>query len=785
MTTLEYNGVEKALADWGIAQASREVSNQAHDHFACDIIVPFDSADPIPYDSQITLRIGRVSAVTPSATGLPVAGVTSWSGGSTWFIGWRVEEFRNGSGTAESLQFKFAGPWEHFFERLVFQKLWWTWNGTENVADWRSQVVLGQSANALVGVNDTVPGTNATNLMSIRQQVAEIIGYCAGQTALEYGSPQFQSDGLTHDTSGNYNLLATPGTNLLIPDYIAGVYEVAGKTSATADLQTVLRAPLDSVNDITCAEALRRMLRWIGPMGGPVVWFDYTTSPPTLKIGTRDVLPSVTLPATGQTESLKIQRRDDLIPQFVALKYRITGQVDSGVYTEIINDIAGEVGGSVIEGVGLTGALYSIESFAGGSPALLSSGQITALQNGSRFRAVPCATVDFEGSSSTSTSCTISTINADFNQPDLGGDAAACWAALFPELKEVANPVFTFPTSPTVVDDSGAAVNTSVYKYLLLDSQIAPWMLAGNAPGGVAASAKQCTVTVNFTGTASSQGVQAEHFLNHEKTARCTLITVPGGTYKTQTDTPGEVVPYGLAGYIYNIESIPQYEGTFTIQETEVTDPCPLGNNLNLSGSLSEWANMGASVQQISYDLAAGRTTLVFGPAAHLGAKDFVERLRVNRGPRWANLNGTNITNDPGQQRGTQLGNSVAQRGPSPGARMLDWHHYPADIADESDPANAAIYSAIGGPGFHVDTRASAQPQYGNNGGAISAAGLSSPNTPGFFAAYGAGGTLTTCIRCFTGDLPAGAQAFWQEVNLTLADGTCTTMWVLGALNPP
>jgi hypothetical protein len=42
-TTLQYNGAEKCLADWQISQATREVSNQAHDHFACDILLPADT----------------------------------------------------------------------------------------------------------------------------------------------------------------------------------------------------------------------------------------------------------------------------------------------------------------------------------------------------------------------------------------------------------------------------------------------------------------------------------------------------------------------------------------------------------------------------------------------------------------------------------------------------------------------------------------------------------------------------------------------------------------------
>ena len=295
-TTLTCAGTEKTLADCGISTAKREVSNQAGDNMAFDMMLAADATDPFPYGSQITIQISRSATVLVAPGGVPPSGITSFSGGTVWFIGYRVDTFRTGSPALEKLACKFAGPWEFFFERLVFQKLWWTWNGTENVADWRSQVVLGQSVNALIGPADTIPGSDATNLMSIAQQIKEIAGYVIAETTAAYGSAQLQFDPLTADIDGtNYDLLVSPSDNCLIPDFIAG-FSVSGETSASANLITVLRAPLDAVNDITCAEAMRKMLRWIGALGSPVVWFDYSLSPPMLKVSTRDQLPSVSLP---------------------------------------------------------------------------------------------------------------------------------------------------------------------------------------------------------------------------------------------------------------------------------------------------------------------------------------------------------------------------------------------------------------------------------------------------------------------------------------------------------
>ena len=438
-TTLQYNGVEKCLADWGISAATREVSNQAHDHFGVrhDVGGGFLRSTS-PTAAKIILRIGRLPSIDSHFLPSRPSSVrrTPASGGGTklgsWAGAWIISA--PAARTLEKLDYKFAET------RGCFSSSVWcskssgeSWNGSANVADWRSQIILGQSVNALIGVNDTIPGTNATNLMSIRQQVAEIAAYVINQTTADYGSPQFQTDSLTYAFDGtNYDLYETPGTNIIIPDYIAGAYAVSGKTSASAggsagNMQTVLRAPLDSVNDITCADAMRRMLRWIGPTGSPVVWFDYTTTPPTLHISTRDQLPSVSLPLIGQSAGFKIKRRDDLIPGCIALKFRVVGTVSGAQYTEVINDIAGTIGGTVYEGVGQTGLLQTIQSFAGGSPAYIggaaNSATMQALQTAARDFAAVTATIDMEGNSSNVTYCSIAAIAVDLSSNAAAGRA--------------------------------------------------------------------------------------------------------------------------------------------------------------------------------------------------------------------------------------------------------------------------------------------------------------------------------------------------------------------------
>ncbi len=790
-TTLTYNGVEKPLADWGVSSCQREAANQAHDHVAFDMLIPADSADPIPYGSKIILSIGRssVAGTGTTAAGLPLSGLTSFTGGKTWFVGWRVETFRTGSPDLEKLNFKFAGPWEFFFERLIFQKLWFSYDGVKNVADWRSQVILGQSVVANIHAGDEYPGISATNLMSIRQQLAEIISYVIAQTTTSYGSPQLQSDPLTAALDGvNYDLYETPGTNLQLSDFIPG-YAVAGKNSATANLSTVLRAPLDSINDTTCAECMRKMLKWIGAMGDAVVWFDYTTTPPTLKISTRDLLPAVALPFPSDPPNpsnltaVKIKKRDDLIPPAVEIKFRISGTWDNLNYCQVIRDVAATINGAVIEGIGVSGALQTVQTWQTGSPAYVGGGEnsatMQALQNAGRDFGAACSTIDMEGPSGKLLLCTFSTVPVNIDAPNSisnpsWGDAPVAllfWTTVFPELKHYPDLDLDGLTTVTVVDDAGAAIDTSVYCYLLTRGQVAPWMLAGNTVGGAAIKSINAHITAGFKGQANpfttDGAVSGDNFQQKIHKATVTLVTLPGNTYQNQVLTsPGEVIPYGLAGYIYNIAKIPQYEGSLTIQETDITDVCPLGNNLNLTGSLSEWAAMNAMIQQISYDLASGRTTITFGPAGHLGAKDLVERIRINRGPRWFNLNGTNLANTADSNT-TTLGSDVAKADPDHGPETKDLHIIPVDLSDWV--ANKTAYTYGGIPGINIDTRDS-QPNYGN------IPGLYSPDLPTIhLQSPGAGATATmthTSGFTLTGfTLASGGAGYLTAPNVILTGG--------------
>lgn len=628
------NGVqtEMRLSDWGIATCKRRPSNQAGDGVDLDLITrAADGPDPFAFGQQIIVRIGRAPGGNPKAS--PAKNQTAWGGGKVFFVGWRVENFATVSPRLESFRYKFAGPWDFFLERLPFYKLFVTYDATlgKQVARYRSQVVLGQSLNTLTGANDTVPGTLDTNLMSISQQIIEIVQFCIGRTTVKYGSPQFQFDALSQDVDGNWELSAAR-TNIAIPDYVPGTGAGSGGNGLAPGQTTVpLLAPLDAVQDISCAEALRREMRWIGGVGSPVAWFDYTTTAedgvtplPTLKISTRDLLPSRTLPAfpanaNGST-ALSICRRDDLIPPAIHLMYRVSTTVAGTTFTQIYDDIACAEG-CTNAATGLTDEALIDKAIDFGAPAI---------------------TLDFEGaifSGVTEVTESIVTIPSP-----IASVTPTDYASIFPALAQYES--YAIAGYAVTDPETGADLLDSLdgYSYVLRNGGVRSWM----SSGGTAGSTLRVRVTITVSGGKhTSTGFLPARL--EAMTTDLTLCNIPGGDYTLTSGggvVAGEQIPWGLASYIYNIETIPQYQGSYTLQEQEVSDACPMGNNLNLSGSLPEWQTMNACVQEIEYDLVEGTTTWTFGPAQHLGAQDLVERMRVNRFPRFYFLVGGNLLNN-------------------------------------------------------------------------------------------------------------------------------------------
>jgi hypothetical protein len=78
----------------------------------------------------------------------------------------------------------------------------------------------------------------------------------------------------------------------VITDVSAYANKVGGGLATVASLPAWAVPPVETVRDISCAEAIRRMLAYVPDAVG---WWDYTTTPPTLTIQRRADLDPVTL----------------------------------------------------------------------------------------------------------------------------------------------------------------------------------------------------------------------------------------------------------------------------------------------------------------------------------------------------------------------------------------------------------------------------------------------------------------------------------------------------------
>lgn len=755
-TTLQYNGVEKSLADWGISEWDRDVANQANDHFELTVPMPMDGIAPYPYGANVIISINRAcSTANPTSPTLPEQGaVNTFSGGTQWFWGYAGDPDRIGDPGAEYLVYKFYGPYEWFFGRLKFEQSFLTWNGTKLVLGWQSNIILGLSLNTLTGQDDTVPGTIATNLMSIAQVVKQICMYAQADSVYQQatnglgwpGTAQFSCDQLTQEVDSiNFDLLESPSANVLISDFYLGA--ASGQTSASVYPASVfptaavyqLRAPLDAMNGATCADCLKRELGWLGGIGTPIVWTDHSQTPPQLHIATsnqfRNALAlnfnaatgaltypgantiaarlaggnAITLPmnpiVAGQPppsyslmEKIKIKRRNDLIPAAVALQYLVAGTNSGAPYNQAYSDIAaylksdgtpgvpGAAGVSLVEGIGVWDNLYDINH-----PAVLLSDELQAgLNAAARTSQVIADTINIKGDSSAAQSCTIT---AQSISGALGNASDAAWPQIFTGLKNTAslafynsgNPAITItsPDGGTVYYDGSDWTGTA-YTNWVEDGQVAPWMLSGGTPASpVPGSTVRAVIRVNFSYDEKTMGASgnyaiSKHVSQKEWSTPITLSTLPSGTYSSQpTFAQGEPVPWGLAGFICQLESIPQYEGSVVVQEKEITDVCPVGNSLNLTGGLAEWATMFAVVQEVSYG-PDGKTTISFGPAKHLGANQFFQRLRSNIGRQFFDLINPNPLNTGGNGPG-QLGNNIPAHGPTTGGDNIGLQQWLTD----------------------------------------------------------------------------------------------------------
>ena len=332
-----------------------------------------------------------------------------------------------------------------------------------------------------------------------------------------------------------------------------------------------VKPPADEQVDLTCANAIDRVLAWFPDTA---VWFDYSGGgAPRINLKRRAALSSLTLPVAQAAESVSATPRHDLVVPGVQIVYEITSTKNDKTFRDVQIDSAGDADA-------LGAARFTI--------ALDGAHQNNIWQSVEADRIW----------------------EKDLTDPDW-------WVKRLPELKGWTGPDGT--GKPVIHTDfefpkaEGSTLNRE-----LVAGSLAPWMGCASTSAAIV-----CT---------ASYALGGETF--QDVTLRCNLVLTNArtGVYSfCQSKQEGEAVPTGLATQIWNAVKHLYYQGQIKYAGEGPPRLLSPGNRLNLSGGLAAWDSMNSAIQSVELAADTGSTTISFGPPEHLGPQDLVQLAQANR----------------------------------------------------------------------------------------------------------------------------------------------------------
>jgi hypothetical protein len=466
--------------------------------------------------------------------------------GTTYFAGVAVKTPRMARPSAEALSYVFEGPW-WYLEHIVYQQEW---------------KFLNLSGDNLAAVSNLVLAIgNDGSLITTGAQIADVVAEAV-----------------------NAGAVLQLGTN-----------------------DCAIQVPPEAGRDLTCAEVIRRMLRWHPDC---VTWFDYATTPPTLKIRQRANLAAVDFSIAGQPHTgMDIAARPDLVPPVVVLKYQTLNQDD-----------------------GIDQSYITIDQY----PAAVSELQPGAV----------VMTIDLQGTRSQYVKQYLKTAPIEPTSADWWKERLPWLAdANISGLSVIDDSAAGTPIGSDGGAESGAASDPAsmagdggeagaVLANYVVEGQVPEWLAA---PTLLHAQMALVQAKVSYD-VAMGRDANGNPVIEHhdQETVFVKVLSTDLGTgwYRQLSAVYiGDPQPAGLAQNYYHALAQLQYEGSFEITELECGQSATafLGRVLNLTGGVSAWATMRALVFETTEELATGRTRLRFGPAQYLSPKDWIDLNRQNR----------------------------------------------------------------------------------------------------------------------------------------------------------
>lgn len=401
---------------------------------------------------------------------------------------------------------------------------------------------------------------------------------------------------------------AENGDKVDLTTFLTSVISYAGLTPGT--IEVPLTIPFEDVNDLSCAEVIQRCLRWVP---NTVVWFDYTTTPPTCHMRQRADLDATTLAlAEGVSVSVSLDPRHDLVVDHVALFYVATNRSNSASWevTLPLNE-DGTRGDFFPEGTtgAEDGALVRTIQLGGSvvDRAYLTQEVVT--------ETIPTA-LNFGGYITAASNPTAFSTLVNF------------WQKHVKALKSGYITIRRFE-SGTHLKADGDPITAGLRE--LIDGALTDWMQEEDVALVNEQQTAKVTVYYEVTDPTDASKKSMEHAEFSADMIATSAVTKTYSQLQSSSVTPAEPVPAGLAEALYTALNPLQYDGEIVIQEDEATARPRVGRVLNLAGDRAEYATMAALIQRTTVELAAGRTTITVGPARQLGPADLVEIARNNR----------------------------------------------------------------------------------------------------------------------------------------------------------
>ena len=607
-----------------------------------------------------------------------------------WFYGWVTDIKRAGSSTDHSVSYVISDPW-YFLEHTVFEQIYrWiiTAPNTDSSpafpssADFsRAGFTLGQMIdlsliNPVTGAGnpatsggsggiDSSSGDYWTNNPLNASTFMDSSGYYyyVNHSSHAYINGYQTDDYLKYyhpgGVAGVFVRNNTKQQIIEVLKWAQGVYSEQNGgalpfTFQDSDITPAVDLASSDVKDQMCSEIIKNQL---GISQDAVTWFDYSQTPPAIKIKQRGVNPAVivtqtygvggvapysykivdvdsnaTISTLSNFKTSNIHPRYDLVAPVVVVNYEYTGSIGGQGYLTTFRDIyPPDAPRSQVNGLVSTLSMQGLQANGQKNKILITPMGGIGIGRYDTWYAASAGVGD-------------SLYKFWSQQSELFTDPTiAIWGIEMTPRGD---------GSGNITTTAGNYVAASSFGSYIQQGQVADWMKVQTASESLSA-------VVWFT----VNGGDAQHL---PVTANITTTNyTPTGWrdfYDSSADTYAEPLPVGVAQAIYESCQQMQYDGSVTFEEEECSSTVSIGNVLNIQDTRRpEWAAMDAMIVGVDESLDTGITDIEFGVTAHRGAADLVQILRALRTRVLINRV-ENKVGDPYVTNQTQLGNQLAVR---------------------------------------------------------------------------------------------------------------------------